>query len=449
MQDIVIKAAPLAAAAAPAQSAVGSQAEHLVLHLLYQFIVILVLTRAVVWVSKRLFGQTDVAGEILAGLVLGPSLLGMFFPELMHAIFVPATSSVFVGVAQTGLILLMFQIGLEFEFKTRLAGGRHAVLAISLAGIAVPFAAGCLAAPWFWARLPGVQPDLLAFRLFFGVSMSITAIPILGRIFMELGVSHTRTAALTIGAAAIDDVCGWLLLGVVASLITSSFNLGSLALHLGGLLVYIAVVLLVVRPIVLKRIDRQLARDGRLSGGALSAILVGLFVSAAITSNLGVFAIIGGFIVGVALHEHRGFVQEWKQRMGGLVNAFFLPIFFAFTGLRTDVGALTSADAWLQCGLICLLAFAAKFGGAYLAARAVGETHRSALTIGVCMNTRALMELIALNIGYDLGVLPRPMFTMLVIMAIVSTFMATPLIRHLMLGGGRKGLAGAALGANA
>jgi Kef-type K+ transport system membrane component KefB len=433
MNEATLKA-PLAAAAAHAQSAVGSQAEHLVLHLLYQFIVILVLTRAVVWLTRRLLGQTDVAGEILAGLVLGPSLLGMFFPGALHAVFVPETSTIFVGVAQTGLILLMFQIGLEFEFKAQLRNGRRAVLAISAVGILVPFCAGFLAAPWFWERLADPRPDLLPFRLFFGVTMSITAIPVLGRIFMELGLSHTRTAALTIGAAAIDDVCGWLLLGVVASLISSSFEIGTLAMHLAGLLAYFAVVFLVLRPWALKQLAQRIERDGGLSGATVSAILVALFVSAAITSNLQVFAVIGGFVVGVALHENRAFVRLWHEKIGGLVHAFFLPIFFAVTGLRTDVGALADTGAWLQCALVCAVAFGGKFGGAYLAARATGEAHRSALTIGVCMNTRGLMELIALNLGYDLGVLPRPMFTMLVIMAIVSTFITTPLIRRLMRG---------------
>lgn len=433
MNEATIKA-PLAAAVTQAQSAVGSQSEHIVLHLLYQFIVILVLTRAVVWVTRRLLGQTDVAGEILAGLVLGPSMLGMFFPGLLQAIFVPETSTIFVGLAQTGLILLMFQIGLEFEFKAQLGDRRRAVLAVSAVGILVPFCSGYLAAPWFWERLAEPRPELLPFRLFFGVSMSITAIPVLGRIFMELGLSHTRTAALTIGAAAIDDVVGWLLLGIVASLITASFQVGTLSMHLLGLLVYFFLVFVVVRPWALKKLAQRIERDRGLSGATVAAILVALFVSAAVTSNLGVFAVIGGFVVGVALHENREFVRHWHEKIGGLVNAFFLPIFFAMTGLRTDVGALADADAWLQCALVCAVAFAGKFGGAYLAARATGEAHRSALTVGVCMNTRGLMELIALNIGYELGVLPRPMFTMLVIMAIISTFITTPLIRRLMLG---------------
>jgi Kef-type K+ transport system membrane component KefB len=421
------------AAAEAAQSAVGSKAEEITLHFLIQLIVILLATRLIVWVGIRALGQTAVAGEILAGLVLGPSVLGALFPEAMHAIFVPETSTIFVGFAQLGLVLLMFQIGLEFEFRSGLSQSKRAVVAISSVGIALPFAMGYWFAPWFWGQMDAAhQPDLLAFRLFFATAMSITAIPILGRIFMELGVSHTRTAALTIGSAAIDDIAGWLVLGVVGAIITAAFDVGNLALRIGGLAVYVAIVMLVLRPLALKYLRRHVSIPKRLTPFMVSLILLALMVSAVITSTLGVFAIIGGFIVGVALHEDRVFVEQWKQKVGGLVNTLFLPIFFVYTGLRTDVGSLHDAQAWVQCALVCAIAFAGKFGGAYLAARAVGENHRSALTIGVCMNTRALMELIVLNIGYDLGVLPRQMFTMLVIMAIVSTFVATPLIRRLM-----------------
>lgn len=167
-------------------------------------------------------------------------------------------------------------------------------------------------------------------------------------------------------------------------------------------------------------------------------MLLLLFVSASITSNLQVFAIIGGFVVGAALHDDRRFVETWRRQAGPLVNTFFLPVFFAYTGLRTDIGSLPGMSGFWMCVAVCAIAFVTKFGGAYLAARFTGESNRSALTIGVCMNTRALMELVVLNIGYEMGVLPKSMFTMLVIMAIVSTFMATPLIRWLMRGQEKK-----------
>lgn len=413
-------------------SAVGAGAEEIVLHLLYQLLAILLATRIVTWLARRIFSQTDVSGEILAGLLLGPSLLGAFAPGFMNSLFHPSTRTIFVGLAQVGLVLLMFQIGLEFEFKAHLGKDRKPIFIISLVGLVLPFVSGYLAAPWFWSHLEDPKPALLGFRLFFAVAMSITAIPILGRIFMELGLSHTRTAALTIGAAAIDDIAGWLVLGVISVMVKGEASAGWAAPRVAGLALYLALVFLLVRPLLKKAVARTLDRNGGLRLPSIAALLIVLFTSAAITSNLGVFAIIGGFVIGVALHDDRRFVDEWKLRVGPLVWAFFLPIFFAYTGLRTDIGTLHGWGGIGECALICALAFVTKFGGAFLSSRLLGESTRSAATIGVCMNTRALMELIVLNIGFELGVLPRRIFTMLVIMAIVSTFMATPLIRWLM-----------------
>lgn len=415
-----------------AQTAVGAKAEHLVLRLLIQLLVILVATRATTALVRRL-GQTDVSGEILAGILLGPSLLGAVWPSLSAQVFVPETAPIFVGLAQVGLVLLMFQIGLEFEFGAHLGADLKPVTVISAVGIAVPFTLGYLFAPWFWGQLPDPRPDLYGFRLFFAVAMSITAIPILGRIFMELGLSHTRTAALTIGAAAIDDVAGWMILGAIALLARGRFSLAWALPRLAGIVIFLVGVFVVLRPRLKRALDRELASTGgELRPAAVAWVLVVLFASAVVTSSLGIFAIIGGFAVGVALHDDRRFVDEWKRRVSPLVTTLLLPVFFAYTGLRTDVGSLHGLRGAATCALVCAVAFGSKFGGAYIAARALGESNRRAITVGVCMNTRALMELIVLNIGKDMGLLPTEMFTMLVIMAIVSTFMTTPLVRRLM-----------------
>jgi Kef-type K+ transport system membrane component KefB len=419
--------------AACQETAVSGKAEEMVLHLLYQIIVILLATRIMTWVVRRL-GQTDVSGEIMAGLLLGPSLLGAIAPDFMRTLFTPSTSPIFIALAQIGLILLMFQIGLEFEFRSHLGGDRKPVVAISMAGFVLPFVLGYVTAPWFYRHLAEPRPDLFGFQLFFAVAMSITAIPILGRIFMELRLAHTRTATLTIGAAAIDDVSGWLVLGAISMLVAGKFSLAWVLPRVGGLALFLAVVFLLLRPLLKRAIAGHLARHGSLQTTAVPWILLLLFICAAITSHLSVFAIIGGFVVGVALHDDREFVAQWKQRVGPLVTTFLLPIFFAYTGLRTDIGTLHGWFGFWQCFLVCLIAFVGKFGGAYVAARLVGEGNRSAVTIGICMNTRALMELIVLNIGKDMGILPTNIFTMLVIMALVSTFMATPLIRRLMRG---------------
>ncbi|ATB28237.1 cation:proton antiporter [Melittangium boletus] len=421
------------AAAQGGESAVGTKAEELVLHLLAQFIAILAATRLVVYVARKL-GQTNVAGEILAGLVLGPSVLGALAPGLMNTLFDGSTSQTFVALSQIGLVLLMFQIGLEFEFKANLGTSKKSIVVVSLAGLMLPFAMGYLSAPWFHERLAEPRPSLFGFQLFFGIAMSITAIPILGRIFMELGLSHTRIAALSIGAAAIDDIAGWLILGVVTLLVQHQFATSTLLFRMGSLAAYVAFVLLVARPLLKRFVGNHLRRQGGLETSAVALMLLAVFASASITSLIGVFAIIGGFVIGVALHDDRRFVEEWKTRVSPLVNTFFLPIFFTYTGLRTSIGALSSVNEVITCLLVVAVAFVSKFGGAYAGARFVGENHRSAMVLGVCMNTRALMELIALNVGYDLGVLPRSMFTMLVIMAILSTFIATPLIRWLLRG---------------
>ncbi len=415
-----------------AASAVSSAAESLILRLLFQLVVILVATRIVVRLV-RLVGQTDVSGEILTGILLGPSLLGAIAPETMGAIFHPSTAQVFVGLAQLGLILLMFQIGLEFEFSAHIGARRRDLLLISGFGLLVPFVAGYLTAPYFHANLPEtVLPPLLGFQLFFAIAMSITAIPILGRIFIELGLSHTRTAALTIGAAAIDDVAGWLLLGVISLVVRDEFSVLAFTGKVGLLVVYVAIVFLVVRPLLLRTVDRQLSRFGVLPLPLVAGLLVVLFLSAIVTSLLGVFAIIGGFTIGLALHRHRPFVAQWNAQVSPLVTTLLLPVFFAYTGLRTDIGTLGDGRELGLCALVCLVAFGSKFSGAYFASRVVGEPPRSAMTIATCMNTRALMELVAINVGMDLGVITPSMFTKLVIMAIVSTFMATPLIRWLM-----------------
>ncbi|MCC6741905.1 MAG: cation:proton antiporter [Planctomycetia bacterium] len=427
---------------ASASSPAGSAAEEIILRLLIQLVIILAASRIVTWLCERMLGQTDAAGEILAGLLLGPSLLGALAPGTLKALFPPESSGILAGVAQIGLVLLMFQIGLEFEFGSHLKNERRKVLAIGGVALAVPFAAGWFVAPWFWESFAEPRPGLAAFRLFFAVALSITAVPVLGRIFIELGLAHTRTAALAIGAAATEDVAGWLVLGAVAVVARGGSSWDWVLPRLGLLALYLAAVFLVAAPLATRAIDAALARDGRLRTGTVAWVLVLVFLSAAATSALGVFAIIGGFIIGVALHNDRRFAADWKLRVGPLVWTLLLPVFFAVTGLRTDVGSLRGASEWLQCGLIVLLAFAVKFGSAFVTAKAMGEDVRTATTLGVCMNTRGLMELVALNVGLELGVLPQSMFTKLVLMAVASTLVATPAIRALMKGERRQDVEG-------
>ena len=229
---------------------------------------------------------------------------------------------------------------------------------------------GYFTAPWFHARLGAPDVSLFGFRLFFAVAMSITAIPILGRIFMELGLSHTRTAALTIGASAVDDVSGWLILGTISLLAKGAFTWGWALWRVVGLAVYLFGALVILRPILKRAVAKHLRQHGGMSLTLVPQVLLVLFASAVITSNLGVFAIVGGFVIGVALHDDRWFVEEWKRRVGPIVQALFLPIFFAYTGLRTDVGTIAGWAGFRMLLLVLAVAFLSKFAGAYAADRA-------------------------------------------------------------------------------
>jgi Kef-type K+ transport system membrane component KefB len=259
--------------------------------------------------------------------------------------------------------------------------------------------------------------------------MSITALPVLGRIFFETGFARTRAGVIAISAAAINDVIGWMLLGAVALLITGSFSFGWVGLRLLSLAGIAAIAFVVVRPFLHRYFTAHLAENDRLKHTGISAVLVLLFLFAIATSRLGLHALIGGFIFGVCLHQHRAFVAEWRTRIGPLVNTLFLPIFFTHTGLRTDVGSLDSGSDVLQCIAICVLAFVCKYGGGFLGAKLAGESSRTAHILGICMNTRGLMELVVLNVGYELGILPPDIFTQLVYMAVITTLIATPLIK--------------------
>jgi Kef-type K+ transport system membrane component KefB len=396
--------------------------------ILLQLVVVIVGARLVAGIGKR-FGQAVVVGEMIAGILLGPSLFGALAPDAFAYVFTASTGPVFSGLAQVGLVLLMFQIGLEFELAAA-AAARRAVLLVSVLALVIPFLIGGITSTYFYAALAEPRPEEMSFTLIFAVSMSITALPVLGRISAETGLDRTRAGAIAICAAAIGDVVGWLLLGAVTLLISGQFSLAWVGVRLAGLCAIGALAVYVLRPRLHRYFDRHLAAHGRLEHGGISLVLVLLFACALVTSRFGLHALMGGFILGIALHQHERFVAEWQARIGPLVTALFLPIFFAQTGLRTDVGSIGSGAELLQCGLICAIAFACKFGGGYLGARLAGESPRTASVLGTCMNTRGLMELIVLNVGFELGVLPRTLFTQLVYMAVLTTVIATPLIRR-------------------
>jgi Kef-type K+ transport system membrane component KefB len=416
---------PIVLAASASRQELAELTERAVL---IELIAIIAATRLVAWIVKRL-GQTEVVGEMLAGILLGPSLLGALAPDLFRRVFDPGIAPIIDGIAKIGLVLLMFQIGLEFE-SVKSRRERRAIVLVSTLGIVVPFALGVVTATYVHRELIAPRPPALDFALLLGVSMSITALPVLGRIFFETGFTRTRAGVIALRAAVIDDVAGWLLLGSVSLAIAGRFSTSWLISRTVGTVAVVAIAFTVVRPRRGRYFARHLAANGRLKHTGISVALVVVFAFGVATNGLGVHALIGGFLVGVSLHRDERFVAEWKTRVGPLVNTFFLPIFFAFTGLRTDLGGLGGLAGGAICLLLTSVAFAGKYGGAYLGARLAGERGPTAHAIGICMNTRGMMELVVLNVGYDLGVLPRSIFTALVVMALVTTVITTPLIRR-------------------
>ncbi|MBV9621424.1 MAG: cation:proton antiporter [Gammaproteobacteria bacterium] len=412
-------------------SASVHQTENLLFAILLQVIVMIGAARLGNTLLRRL-GQPGVVGEIMAGLLLGPSLFGHFFPQTSLALFGAQASTPIVIISQIGLILLMFQIGMDFEFgHLRNVRNRGAVAVITLASIGVPFALGL----WFGrasaaALAPGIDP--LVYSLFCGVGLAITAVPILGRILREYGLTRTEVGVVAISAAAVNDVIGWVLLAGVYAYATARFSGTRIALQLGGLALFIAVLWFVLRPLVRRLIAVFPLRDGEVPPNLMASVICLMFATGICTYRLGIFAIFGGFAAGLLFHHFEAFVTAWRRQVGQFVLVFFLPVFFTFTGLRTNVLGLSSgADlSWLA--FILAAAILGKIFPVYAAARVSGFAPNQAWVLGSLMNTRALMELIVLNIGLDLGFIPAQVFTMLVIMAILTTVMTGPLLKYLL-----------------
>jgi len=405
------------------------ETEKLVFFTLVQLIAILAVSRVGGKVA-RLLKQPIVVGEIVGGLIMGPSLFGRFFPDQFAFVFKSIPPFPMIILSQVGLALLMFQIGLEFDFShLRDKKTRVAVISVSAAGILLPFALGWLIGGWSHEFLAqGINP--LGYRLFLAVALSITAIPILGRIMMELGIHRTRLGAIAITAAAMDDVIGWTLLAIVSALATAEFSVSNFAVQVGLLLTYFALCHFLIKPLLHRMVNALLGDKDTLSHDLMAIMIMVIFISGLITYKLGVFVIFGGFIVGVMLHDHPRFVAAWKTGVAHFVTVFFLPIFFTFTGLRTNVHGLDSLALWGWCLAIMSAALFGKFAGCSLAARFCGLSWPDAGCLGIMMNTRALMELVVINVGLDLGVIPPNVFTMLVLMAIFSTIITAPFMRY-------------------
>lgn len=395
--------------------------------LLIQIIAVLLMVRLFGFLFKHI-GQPGVIGEIVAGIVLGPSVLGYFFPDVFQALFPPESLTNLELLSQVGLVLFMFVIGMELDFSV-LKNKINETLVISHAGILVPFFLGIVASYWIYEEYAAAQTAFLPFALFIGISMSITAFPVLARIIQERNMTKTSLGTLAIASAANDDVTAWCLLAVVIA-IAKAGTFASTLYAIGLTALYIIIMFMVVRPF-LKKVGEVYANQEVINKTFVALILLILIISSTLTEIIGIHALFGAFMAGVVMPPSIGFRKVMMEKVEDIALVFFLPLFFAFTGLRTEIGLINSPALWGVCLLLITVAVAGKLGGCAVAARLVGESWKDSFTIGTLMNTRGLMELVALNIGYEMGVLPPSIFVILVIMALVTTFMTTPLL-HLV-----------------
>lgn len=399
----------------------------MVLSVLVPLTVLMVTARLLGLLCHRL-NQPAVIGEIIGGVLLGPSALGRFSPAAQQIVLPPDGAPILNGIAQLGVILYMLLVGLELDLDA-LRSRVRSTLAISGAGIIVPFTlGGALALVLYGAHAP-VGVGFGPFALFVAVSMSITAFPVLARILDDRGIQGTGLGMVALTCAAIDDVMAWCLLAIIIGAIrtTPSAALTTVALTA----VYVAAMLTAARAFAV-RTTARLDRGSNAGSGGMTVMLTAALLSAAIAEVIGVHAIFGAFLVGAIVPHDSRVARQAHERLADVVRVLLLPAFFALTGLRTQIGLLQTADDWMLCATIIAVATAGKFGGVALTASLTGLPWRDSAALGILMNTRGLVELIVLNIGLDLGILTPQLFTMLVIMAIVTTMMTSPVLDRLL-----------------
>jgi Kef-type K+ transport system membrane component KefB len=387
-------------------------------------LLIVVFATQVVGKLATLVNQPSVIGEIAAGLLLGPSFFGGFWPDAFAFVFPADSLGSLRLLSQLGVILFMFTVGLELDAR-RLRHQAPIAVAVSHFSIVVPFALGVMMALLLFTRYapPGVPFE--SFALFMGIALSITAFPVLARILEERGLTRTALGATSIACAAVDDVTAWTLLALVVTWTTAGGIGTSLLFMAGAIIVFVMAMIRVVRPLLARWI--QVTERG-LSRPLTALVLMVLLGSALVTELIGIHALFGAFVAGVVMPASAEVRHQLRERLESISSVFLLPVFFAFTGLRTEIGLLNDVTSWIICASIIVVATAGKLVGSMLAARWTGATWRDAFVLGALMNTRGLMELIALNVGYDLGILSPQMFTMLVVMALVTTAMTGPLV---------------------
>ena len=411
------------ALAAPASS---TAAINTLFHALMSLTIIVVTARAVGGLFG-LIGQPAVVGEVVGGIMLGPSLLGRIAPTLSAQVLPPAVTPFLTVYAQLGVILYLFLVGLELDLSVIRKAG-HTTLAISHASIVLPFLLGSGLALVIYPRLATSDVSFTVFALFLGVSLSVTAVPVLARILTDRQIARSPMGIIALTCAAIDDVTAWCLLALVVSI--SHARAAEAVRTVALTIAFVVVVLQVVAPLV-RRLMPRIDRVENLRRTELSILLVAMLASSMTTEYIGIHGFFGAFILGAIIPHGSRVAKEMNRRLGDFVAVLFLPAFFAFTGMRTQIGLLRGAESWILCGVITLVACVGKFGGTLIASRFSGLGWRDSAALGILMNTRGLVELIVLNMGLDLGVISPALFAMLVLMALVTTFMTTPILQVL------------------
>ena len=390
--------------------------------LLAQIITIIIVARFIGWIFRKI-GQPSVIGEIIAGIVLGPSLLGMYFPEFSLALFPVQSLGNLQFLSQIGLILFMFIIGIELDLKVLQNRAKEAIV-ISHASIVIPFALGIGLAYFVYYRFAPEGVAFLPFALFMGIAMSITAFPVLARIVQERGIHKTKLGAIVITCAAADDITAWCILAAVIAIVKAGTFVSSFYI-IGLAILYVLAMFFVIKPF-LKKIGELYGTKDNLNKPVVAIFFLTLIISSYTTEIIGIHALFGAFMTGVIMPDITKFRNLFIEKVEDVSVILLLPLFFVYTGLRTEIGLINDPYLVKVTGLIILVAVIGKFFGSALAAKFVGQNWRDSLTIGALMNTRGLMELVVLNIGLDLKVLTPEVFTMMVIMALVTTFMTGP-----------------------
>lgn len=406
-------------------TAAAPPAPHLLPHVILGIVVVIVCAR----LAGRLvgyFGQPRVIGEIVAGIVLGPSLLGRISPEAVAFLYPANVMPVLNILAQLGAILYMFLVGLDLNValvRTR----THATVATSHASIVVPFILGAMLAIWLFPRFAPAGVSFTSFSMFTGVAMSVTAFPVLARILSDRNMERSEVGVLALSCAAADDVTAWCLLAFVVGVAQADLMGATTVIALT--LAYIGTVQFFVRPWLIRLLRSH--TESEISTNSVAWILVAVLVSSLITEAIGIHAIFGAFLIGAIIPHDSRVASAIQGKLHDVVTILLLPIFFACTGLRTQIGLLSNPSDWMFCGLIILVATAGKFGGTLVAARWTGLDWKTSSILGILMNTRGLIELIVLNIGLDLGIISPVLFAMLVLMALVTTATTTPALEWL------------------